>query len=182
MVWPMALTTVWPKIWGLLGASTSCWMCWLHEWYWMEYSGCLLQQSWTKKRDTVPRLSAPKGQIPTTKISEIVKNVCRMARTLVWPKVCSTWPMVWTTVWPTVCTTVWPIVWTTVWQWFFSFWPIVRRKSVQSDQYLSLGMVGLANASFAYGRSGQCLSWVADVILGTLCVDSIFILEYLWFV
>ena len=52
-----------------------------------------------------------------------------------------------------------------------SVWP----KSVRSGQYLSLGMVGLANASFAYSRSGQCLFWVAEFILGSRCVDSIFI-------
>ena len=68
-------------------------------------------------------------------------------------------------VWPTVCTTVWPMVWTTVWPCFCSVWSMVWRKfvhsgqwwsksvwygqgwpkSVRSDQYLSLGMVGLAN-------------------------------------
>ena len=42
------------------------------------------------------------------------------------------------------------------------WWP----NSARSGQYLSLGIVGLANACFGYGRSGQYLSWVADFILG----------------
>ena len=102
-----------------------------------------------------------------------------MARTLVWPKVCSTWIMVWTTVWPTVCTTVWPIVWTTVWQRFFSFWPIFRRKSVQPGQWWSKSvwsghglesLFGLGKFCscwpipvFGYGRSGQCFICVWSV-------------------
>ena len=87
---------------------------------------------------------------------------------MVWPRVCSVWPLVWTTVWPMVWTTVWPrvcsvcpMVWTMSCQ--SGQW---CPKSVQSGQYLSLGIVGLANACFAYVRSGQNLSWVADFILG----------------
>ena len=69
-----------------------------------------------------------------------------------------------------------------------SVWAIPIFGYVRSGQYLSLvmfglantylwlcsvwpmpvlGMVGLANACLGYGRSGQCLSWVADFILGT---------------
>ena len=85
-----------------------------------------------------------------------------MVRTTVWRMV---WPTVWTMVWPKNCS-VWPLVWTTVWPmvWIMSvqsgqWWP----KSARSGQYLSLGIVGLANTCFGYGRSGQYLSWVQEV-------------------
>ena len=100
---------------------------------------------------------------------------------MVWPKVCSVWPlilttiwrMVWTTIWPKVCS-VCPMVWTKSGQsgrWCpksvqsGQWWP----KYARSGQYLSLGIVGLANACFGYGRSGQYRSWVADFILGSDC-------------
>ena len=44
--------------------------------------------------------------------------------------------------------------------WSGQGWP----KSVRSGKYLSLGMVGLANAYLVYGRSDQYLSWVANFI------------------
>ena len=105
--------------------------------------------------------------------------------TMVWPMACSVWPLVWTTVWPLVWTTVWPMVCLVcqmVWtmsgqsgQWCpksvqsGQWWP----KSARSGQYLSLSIVGLANACFRYGRSGQYLSWVADFILGVITATAI---------
>ena len=112
-------------------------------------------------------------------------------RLLVWPRICSVWPMVWTTVWrmvwptvwtmvwPKVCsvwplilTTVWPLVWTTVWPQVCSVCSMVSTmygqsgqwwpKSARSGQYLSLGIIGLANTCLGSRTSswGVCLFFV----------------------
>ena len=94
----------------------------------------------------------------------------------VWPKVCSVWTKVWTRVWPTVWRkSVQSGQWWSKSVWSGQGWP----KSVRSGQYLSLGMVGLANACLGYGWSGQCLSWVADFILGDKYTSlSLFLPEF----
>ena len=145
MVWktvsPTVSTMIWPKVclvWPLI--LTRVWrMVWPTVWTRVWRRVCSV---WPLGWTTVWRMVWP------------------MVWTMVWPRVCSVWPLVWTTVWPRVCS-VCPMVWTMSGQ-SGQWWP----KSARSGQYLSLGIVGLANACFGYGRSGQYLSWVADFILG----------------
>ena len=93
---------------------------------------------------------------PELKCELLITMVGPMISTTVWPWFCSAWPMVWRK-------SAQSGQWWSKSVWSGQGWP----KSVRSGQYLSLGMVGLANACLGYGRSGQYLSWAADFILGS---------------
>ena len=101
----------------------------------------------------------------------------RLNELIVWPMICSVWPMVWTTVWrmvwptvwtmvwPKVCsvrplvwTTVWPMVWTTVWPKVCSVCPVVWTMSGQSGQWCPKS-VQSGQWWPKSARSGQYLSW-----------------------
>ena len=101
--------------------------------------------------------------------------------TRVWPKVCSVWPLilttvwrmvwptVWTLVWPRVCS-VWPLVWTTVWPLVWTtVWPKVCSVCQGSGQCL-VSLAHGVQSLFSLANGGQSLLGLANTYLWVLSV------------